>query len=207
MAVLARAPRQKANLQYSILPPLIGLFRTSLTSDEGPIRAELFGVERLEQHAESLAAAQPVTTRSKTGRRLAARLRENGRVLLDAYREIAVAIRDERATTPAAEWLVDNFHVVEEQIREIRDDLPRGFYVDKKNRALRIARAVVIKIVEPRLADSDDAGVCAVGKIVNAERKIFFRFVRMRADAAPDIVVAVGDCAHRVERRNLIANG
>jgi cyclic beta-1,2-glucan synthetase len=128
VAVLARAPRQKANLHYSILPPLIGLFRTSLTSDEGPIRAELFGVERLEQHAESLAAAQPVTTRPKTGRRLAARLRENGRVLLDAYREIAVAIRDERATTPAAEWLVDNFHVVEEQIREIRDDLPRGFY-------------------------------------------------------------------------------
>ena len=40
----------------------------------------------------------------------------------------AAAIREERAITPAAEWLVDNFHVVEEQIREIRDDLPRGFY-------------------------------------------------------------------------------
>jgi hypothetical protein len=82
----------------------------------------------LQQHAESLAAAQPVTTRPNTGRRLATRLRENGRVLLDAYRAIAVAIREERAITSAAEWLVDNFHVVEEQIREIRDDLPRGFY-------------------------------------------------------------------------------
>jgi cyclic beta-1,2-glucan synthetase len=95
---------------------------------EEPIRAELFSIERLEQHAESLAAAQPVKTRSNTGRRLATRLRENGRVLLDAYRAIAVAIREERSITPAAEWLVDNFHVVEEQIREIRDDLPRGFY-------------------------------------------------------------------------------
>jgi len=95
---------------------------------EEPIRAELFSIERLEQHAESLAAAQPVTTRPKIGRRLAARLRENGRVLLDAYRAIADAIREERAITPAAEWLVDNFHVVEEQIREVRDDLPRGFY-------------------------------------------------------------------------------
>ncbi|MGH7839510.1 MAG: glycosyl transferase, partial [Candidatus Binataceae bacterium] len=47
---------------------------------------------------------------------------------MDAYRAIAVAIREERAITPAAEWLVDNFHVVEEQIREIRDDLPRGYY-------------------------------------------------------------------------------
>ncbi|MGH7913420.1 MAG: glycosyl transferase, partial [Candidatus Binataceae bacterium] len=59
---------------------------------------------------------------------MATRLRENGRVLLGAYRTIAVAIREERALTPAAEWLIDNFHVVEEQIREIHDDLPRGFY-------------------------------------------------------------------------------
>ena len=59
---------------------------------------------------------------------MAARVRDNGRVLLEAYRAIATAIREERAITPAAEWLVDNFHVVEEQIREIRDDLPRGFY-------------------------------------------------------------------------------
>src|SRR5439155_15532239 len=30
--------------------------------------------------------------------------------------------------SPAAEWLVDNFHIVEEQVREIREDLPRGYY-------------------------------------------------------------------------------
>jgi cyclic beta-1,2-glucan synthetase len=29
---------------------------------------------------------------------------------------------------PAAEWLLDNYHVVEEQIREIRDDLPSSYY-------------------------------------------------------------------------------
>jgi cyclic beta-1,2-glucan glucanotransferase len=59
---------------------------------------------------------------------LAARLRDNDRVLLRAYRSIGEAIREEHAITPAAEWLVDNFHVVEEQIREIRDDLPRAYY-------------------------------------------------------------------------------
>jgi len=93
-----------------------------------PIRAELFSVERLEQHGESLAAAQNVTDSPRRGREIAWRVRENGRVLLVAYRSIAAAIREERAITPAAEWLVDNFHVVEEQIREIHDDLPRGFY-------------------------------------------------------------------------------
>jgi len=29
---------------------------------------------------------------------------------------------------PAAEWLLDNYHLVEAQIREIRDDLPPGYY-------------------------------------------------------------------------------
>ena len=59
---------------------------------------------------------------------MAARIRDNARVLLEVYRGTAAAIREERAITPAAEWLIDNFHVVEEQIREIREDLPRGFY-------------------------------------------------------------------------------
>jgi cyclic beta-1,2-glucan synthetase len=95
---------------------------------EEPIRAELFSVERLEQHGESLAAAQRIAARPGTNRRLTKRLSDNGRVLLQAYRAIAASIREEGAITPAAEWLVDNFHVVEEQIREIRNDLPRSFY-------------------------------------------------------------------------------
>ena len=95
---------------------------------EEPIRSELFSIERLEQHAESLALAQRVLPRAGFGRPLAARLRDNGRVLLAAYRTIAAAVREERVITPAAEWLVDNFHIAEEQIREIRDDLPYGFY-------------------------------------------------------------------------------
>src|SRR5271169_1939982 len=93
-----------------------------------PIRAELFGLERLEQHAESLAAAQTVGKVPQQGLPLIPRVIENGRVLLDSYRAIARAIKEERAITPAAEWFVDNFHVVEEQLREIHDDLPAGYY-------------------------------------------------------------------------------
>src|SRR5512132_2348061 len=95
---------------------------------EEPIRAELFGVERLEQHAESLAAAQTITGDSRRGRLLTPRVLENGRVLVKSYRTIARAIREEKTITPAAEWLVDNFHIVDEQLREIIDDLPPGYY-------------------------------------------------------------------------------
>ena len=115
-------------MKYSI--PRAFKWRSVPSGDtEELIRAELFSIERLEQHAESLAAAQRVTTRPNTGATAGRHgCGDNGRVLLEAYRAIAAAIREERAITPAAEWLVDNFHVVEEQIREIRDDLPRGFY-------------------------------------------------------------------------------
>jgi len=97
-------------------------------ADEDAIREELFSVERLEQHAESLAAAQSVSSQPERGRPLAKRLRDNDEALLGAYRVIAAAIRDKRPITPAAEWLIDNFHLAEDQIREIRTDLPASYY-------------------------------------------------------------------------------
>ncbi|MHC9064941.1 GH36-type glycosyl hydrolase domain-containing protein [Nitrospira sp. CMX1] len=95
---------------------------------EEPIRAELFGVERLEQHAASLAAAQVVTADARVGRLLTPRVLDNGRVLVASYQAIARTILDEKTITPAAEWFIDNFHIVDEQLREIIDDLPPGYY-------------------------------------------------------------------------------
>ncbi len=93
-----------------------------------PIRAELFGIERLEQHAESLAAAQRVGEKPARGRNLLPRVRGNGRALVAAYRDIVEAVREKREITPAEEWLLDNFFVVDEQLREVRDHLPGGYY-------------------------------------------------------------------------------
>ena len=100
----------------------------SLWHSGDPVREELFGAERLEEHARSLAAAQPITSKPIKGHPLARRLADNGAVLLDAYRAIAKAIDERRAITPAAEWLVDNYYLVERQIREIRSALPPGYY-------------------------------------------------------------------------------
>ncbi len=96
--------------------------------DEEAIREELFSVERLEQHAKSLAAAQSVSSQPARGRPLAKRVHDNDKALLDAYRVIATAIKDKRPITPAAEWLIDNFHLAEDQIREIQTDLPPSYY-------------------------------------------------------------------------------
>jgi cyclic beta-1,2-glucan synthetase len=115
-------------LKSAILRALGRASQAAPWDNDEPIREELFSIERLEEHAESLAAAQPITPGRVRGRSLAVRLRENESVLLEAYRAIANAVGAGRAITPAAEWLLDNYHLVEEQIREIRDDLPPGYY-------------------------------------------------------------------------------
>ena len=100
----------------------------SLRDNREPIREELFGTERLEEHGRSLAVAQTVTQKPGKGHPLTARLADNGAVLLAAYRSTARAIEKGRAITPAAEWLIDNYHLVEKHIRQIRSDLPPGYY-------------------------------------------------------------------------------
>ncbi len=115
-------------LKYSLFHAFTSSRGAFPQDNDAPIRSELFSIERLEQHAESLAAAQRVTIKPVSGRPLASRLKDNSRVLLHAYRTIANAVTEEQVIMPAAEWLVDNFHIVDEQIREINDDFPHGYY-------------------------------------------------------------------------------
>ncbi len=97
--------------------------------DTAPIRADLFGTERLEHHAQTLASAQRVASGTPLRvRNLASRVQDNADLLLDAYKTCARGLRAGQAMTPAAEWLLDNFHLVEQQLRQIRDDLPPGYY-------------------------------------------------------------------------------
>ncbi len=98
-----------------------------LPESSDPIRGELFSAERLEEHA-GVIAGQRTLAEGESGRPLSPRVRDSGRVLLQCYRTLAAVIREEGAITPAAEWLVDNFHIVDEVMREVREDLPPGFY-------------------------------------------------------------------------------
>ena len=111
----------------SRLPPWIVRTAWHPAATDAPIRSELFGIERLEQHAESLAAAQRVGPDTGRGDRLGRRLRDNEAALRQAYTVTVTSARDARSITPAADWLVDNFHVVQEQVSAIRIDLPPGF--------------------------------------------------------------------------------
>jgi cyclic beta-1,2-glucan synthetase len=105
-----------------------GAASASPWDNQESIREEIFSVDRIEEHARSLARAQPVMPKPTKGHPLAGRLADNGAVLLAAYQTMVKALDEGRPITPAAEWLIDNYHLVEKQIREIRSDLPPGYY-------------------------------------------------------------------------------
>ncbi|MFC5498758.1 GH36-type glycosyl hydrolase domain-containing protein [Caenimonas terrae] len=97
---------------------------------EPPIRAELFGVHRFEEHGRSLARAQLVEERPIGGAPFFPRVEENLQALRSAYDQIALTSRSGHYVTPAAEWLLDNFHLVEAQLEQIREGVPRRYYAD-----------------------------------------------------------------------------
>jgi cyclic beta-1,2-glucan synthetase len=95
-------------------------------SDEQPLRSELFSVDQLEQHA--LALARSAKLRSSSGPdRLIPRLLENEQVLVETYSLVTAAAAASRRISPAAEWLLDNFYLIEEQVRTARRHLPRSY--------------------------------------------------------------------------------
>jgi cyclic beta-1,2-glucan synthetase len=95
-----------------------------------PIRAELFGVQRFEQHGRSLARAQVVQEdhQSREAAPFFPRVDENLASLRNAFDYIALISLSGRYVSPAAEWLLDNFHLVEAQLQQIHDGVPRSYY-------------------------------------------------------------------------------
>src|SRR5437868_14921198 len=92
-----------------------------------PLRCELYGPELLEAHARCLAGAARAT-RLGGGVQLLRRLERNARALRQAQQTIAAAYRQRQPIGPDAEWLFDNFHIVADALREVRTDLPGGYY-------------------------------------------------------------------------------
>jgi cyclic beta-1,2-glucan synthetase len=93
---------------------------------EQPLRSELFSADQMEQHGKVLADAHQL----KSGRfrdRLLARLAENERLLLEVHNLLTEDVKADRRIAPAGEWLLDNFYLIEEQIRTARRHLPKGF--------------------------------------------------------------------------------
>ena len=96
---------------------------------EKPLRDELLSTEPLEERALALAASLTVDPNPRhRARDTVPRLEENVRVLRAAYRTLADDMRTGEFVGSAADWLLDNFHLVTSEIIDIRRNLPRTYY-------------------------------------------------------------------------------
>ncbi len=93
----------------------------------GPIRAEMLGLERLDALARALAEASTLLPPNRRGSPLLKRFEENGRLLVAAHARIVAHDDPREGRGTDAEWLADNFHIVDEVLREVRHDLPPGY--------------------------------------------------------------------------------
>jgi cyclic beta-1,2-glucan synthetase len=95
-------------------------------SEEPLLRSELFSRAQMEQHGKTLAGMHQLIMGRASGR-LLARLDENEGVLVEVRNLLEDAVKANRRITPAGEWLLDNFYLIEEQIRTARLHLPKGY--------------------------------------------------------------------------------
>ncbi|MBI5665693.1 MAG: cyclic beta 1-2 glucan synthetase [Nitrospirae bacterium] len=80
----------------------------------------------MDQHGKVLAGSHKLTS-DYAPEQLLTRLAENEGVLLDVRNLITEAVKADRRITPAGEWLLDNFYLIEEQVRTARRHLPKGY--------------------------------------------------------------------------------
>ncbi len=128
-----RHPRCSTIASVTPLQFVAGLFpRPSEGREEllaGPIRGELLGADHLAERARVVAAGRRVAgSRGRGKTPLLTRLNETRRILEDAHARLTRSAAREVDVGPAGDWLLDNFHVVQEHIREVRASLPRGYY-------------------------------------------------------------------------------
>ncbi|MBU3949068.1 MAG: cyclic beta 1-2 glucan synthetase [Proteobacteria bacterium] len=93
---------------------------------EPPLRAELFSADQMEQHGKTLANSHTLSTGHPRDR-LLKRLAENEGILIGVHNLLTEAVKASRRITPAGEWLLDNFYLIEDQIRTARRHLPKGY--------------------------------------------------------------------------------
>lgn len=116
-----------------------------------PFRGGSFGAEHLDFHFRQLAENQVISKgRGSNSKSFIQRFELNASGIADAHQAMNKAVRAGEEVPAEAEWLLDNYYVVEEQLREIRDDLPRGYYQELPKtsagdpRVYELARELVV---------------------------------------------------------------
>ena len=80
----------------------------------------------MKQHGKTLAGSHKLSL-ERAPDQLLTRLAENEGVLIGVCNLLTTAVKANRRIAPAGEWLLDNFYLIEEQIRTAKRHLPKGY--------------------------------------------------------------------------------
>lgn len=94
---------------------------------EAPLSSELFSTEQMEQYGTTLAGLHILGPEVEPAQQLLSRLAENETILIEVHDIVSEAVKADRQITPAGEWLLDNFYLIEDQIRTGKRHLPKGY--------------------------------------------------------------------------------
>lgn len=114
-----------------LLSPLKPIFQKENFSHEDvkekpPLRSELFTIEQLEHHAVKLAKAHAIN-HEQAPEQLLKRLSDNETILFNTLELLQQNIKEKKSISPAAEWLLDNFYLIEEEILLSKRYLPKRY--------------------------------------------------------------------------------
>jgi len=113
------------------LPGIAAADSLSALEDRGPIRGEALSLEDLESRARTLSSSFTLARNPRPGTRsFFRRLRQNEEILRRAQDALAGDVQQAETISPAAEWLLDNYNLVESEILDIWRNLPRRYYAE-----------------------------------------------------------------------------
>ena len=91
-----------------------------------PFRSELFSEEQMKEFGKVLATRHKVLE-GRAPNTLLKRLADNEEILLEVHGILTESVRNKQRIIPAGEWLLDNFYLIQEQIRTGKRHLPKGY--------------------------------------------------------------------------------
>lgn len=120
-------PQAIAAFKKNMIQPIFGAGKNSkYVNERPPLRSELFTEEQLKQHARAISRKHALIS-GQPSELLLKRLAENEKILLEVHAVLTDVVNRNQRVVPAAEWLLDNFYLIEEQIYLGKKHLPKGY--------------------------------------------------------------------------------